>query len=396
MRVLIVGFSTRALAESAVRTDHDIVTLDYFGDRDQQALVENYSLKRDFDSSYSAEALARASRDLHCDGVVYGASLENHPALVADLAKERRLLGNEPDVLSQVRDWRTLRSFCRAEGIPVAETVLAGEEGQASPSDGWLRKPVRGGGGRGIRVWDGEALDDEHVLQAYVGGQPASAAFVGDGKRSVLIGVSEQVIGRRELGARDFTWCGNILPLELSADGYPELLEDINTITSQLTRRFGLCGVNGIDFAVTRDSSGRHRPVLLEVNPRYTASMELVERACRLNVFSLHMQAMEGQLPTLPRTRCLDPGSGTFGKAIVYARGRVTMPETDDWVELGRRDVPHPGEKIEAGHPICTVFARGISRRTCWAGLLEETSMVRQETGDQTPASFSNGTGGAS
>ena len=38
MKILIVGLSTRAIAESAVRGDHRIVTLDYFGDRDQRAL----------------------------------------------------------------------------------------------------------------------------------------------------------------------------------------------------------------------------------------------------------------------------------------------------------------------------------------------------------------------
>jgi len=57
LRILIVGFSTRAIAESAVRGGYDVVTIDYFGDRDQKELVENHSLMRDFQLNFSAKAL---------------------------------------------------------------------------------------------------------------------------------------------------------------------------------------------------------------------------------------------------------------------------------------------------------------------------------------------------
>ena len=35
VRILILGLSTRAIAESAVRGGYNVITLDYFGDRDQ-------------------------------------------------------------------------------------------------------------------------------------------------------------------------------------------------------------------------------------------------------------------------------------------------------------------------------------------------------------------------
>ena len=49
MKTLITGVSTRTIAESAVKSGHDIFTVDYLGDSDQKQLVENYSLLRDFD-----------------------------------------------------------------------------------------------------------------------------------------------------------------------------------------------------------------------------------------------------------------------------------------------------------------------------------------------------------
>jgi hypothetical protein len=374
--------STREIAESAVRGGHRIVTLDYFGDRDQRALVENYSLLRDFDLPFSAKNLAEASRGLSADALVYTSNLENHPDVVEDLAQGRRLLGNSPRILRRIRDCRTLRGFCLEAGLPFPATRLPGEDADLSLR--WLRKPVRGGGGHGIRFWDGVTLDHGHFLQAYIDGWPASAAFVADGRRSVVIGVTEQLIGRKELGAPGFVWCGNILPLGVSASERVRLLSEVEAMVSGLTRRFALQGLNGVDFVVGRGSEGALDPILVEVNPRYTASMELVERAYGLNVFSLHVAAMAGQLPDFSLAGCLESHLPSFGKAIVYARRAVTMPETERWSGLGRRDIPHSGERIEAGHPICTVLGGGSSRGDCWKDLLSGAGAVRREIGDET------------
>lgn len=383
MRILIVGFSTRPIAESAVRSGHQIVTVDYFGDRDQRALVENYALQRDFDLRFSADALLQASRSLDFEAVVYISNLENHPAVVETLARGRRLLGNAPEVLRQVRDWRTLRAVCREEGIPMPTTLLPGEEDEANPMLRWLRKPVLSGGGHGIRLWDGEPLDEDHVLQAYIEGQPASAAFVANGQESVAIGLTEQLIGREELGTGGFGWCGNILPLDASpTNNGPTVLEKVEAIVARLTRRFGLCGMNGIDFVVASGSGGRPRLFLVEVNPRYTASMELMERVHGLNVFSLHLEAMEGHLPDFSLAERLESLDTFFGKGIVYAKRTVTMPETEGWGERGRRDIPFPGERIEAGHPVCTVLAEGESRAGCWRHLVAKAGDVRREIGE--------------
>jgi predicted ATP-grasp superfamily ATP-dependent carboligase len=380
VRILVVGLSTRAIAESAVRSGHQIVTLDYFGDRDQRALVENVALRRDLGFPFSAAALLRASRRLDFQAVIYVSNLENHPDVVEELARGRVLLGNAPVVLRQVRDWRTLRTFCREAGIPHPTTLLPGEEKQADPTIRWLRKPVRSGGGHGVRFWAGERLDEAHVLQAYVKGQPASAVFVADGRRCVLLGLTEQLVGREELGGRGFTWCGNILPLSLPAPEIEAVVGSVRKMAESLTRSFGLRGVNGLDFILGRDEACRPAPYLVEVNPRYTGSMELVERAYGFNVFSLHLEAMAGRLPDFSLGN--REGCPYFGKGIVYARRTVTMPETAGWRGKGRRDIPFPGERIAARRPICTALAQGETRDECWRRLLVAAEMIWQEAGN--------------
>ena len=100
----------------------------------------------------------------------------------------------------------------------------------------------------------------------------------------------------------------------------------------------------------------------IEVNPRYSASMELVERATGLSLFDLHSAACRGLL--LPAERPV--ARLVSGKAIVFARRDVTVGEGLRWTPDGDlADVPHPGERIRRGHPICTIFATGTDASAC-------------------------------
>jgi len=373
MRILILGLSTRDIGQAAVRGGYNVLTLDYFGDRDQKQLVENYSLMRDFKLAFSAENLLRCSRYLTFEALVYISNLENHPEVVKELAEGHTLLGNTPQTLRKVRDWRTFRSFCHEEGIPFPFTIFCDEP---LPKQGcWLRKPLKSGGGHGIAFWQGEPLDESYFLQEYIDGISCSAAFVADSQKCVLIGIAEQLIGQKELGGRGFAFCGNILPLALPPHETDSALDAVKDMATKLTRRFGLRGVNSFDFVLTRPLQGQGIPYLIEVNPRYTASMELIEWAYGLNVFSLHIRSFEGELPSFS----LPPQPHFYGKGIVYARRNAMMPETAEWKKKGRRDIPFTGEQIRAGHPICTVLAQGVTRQDCWQNLAAAAEATYQE-----------------
>src|SRR6185436_14658588 len=95
VRILIAGLTTRAIAESAVRTGAGIVTVDYFGDLDQERLCETHSL-RARGHAYSPAAIVETARTLVYDAVAYCGGLENHPDVVGELARDRILLGNAP------------------------------------------------------------------------------------------------------------------------------------------------------------------------------------------------------------------------------------------------------------------------------------------------------------
>lgn len=383
-RILITGVTTRAIAESAQAAGYDFVTLDYFGDFDQKARCENYALARDFGLPWGPAQLYEISRRLKYDAVAYTAGLENHPAIVGRLAAGATaaaaprddappaLLGNRPEALARVRHWPTLFAFLQAQGAPAPRT-LSGERPAPPAAHRWLRKPVRSGGGQAVVIWEaGDAPGRDYVLQEYVAGRPCSAAFVANGREAVVLGLTEQLIGQAAFGATDFIYCGNLFPLSgLDAAAQRALAAEVGALVTALTREFGLVGLNGLDFVLC---DGRVWP--LEVNPRYSASMELIEAARGCSAFDWHVRsAWRGELPDL-RRGCL-PGGAVYGKTILYAERDCRAPDTRDWAERGIRDVPFPGEAIARGDPICTLLGRAATADACYAGLVDKAEELK-------------------
>ena len=350
--ILLVAVSARMLAELATRSGHDVVALDHFGDLDLQGMCPSISILRDLGGRGRMAELVAAADDVEAPTVVYGAGIENRPDLVVRLAAGRTLLGNGPDTLERVRDPHLLGASLRAAGFAMPETLTPERAPGADPRREWLRKPARGGGGRGIRRFRGGVLKPREIVQERVAGVSCSVAAVADGRDAAVLGVSEQLIGRGALGASRFQWCGNLVPPRLPATERPALLEEAAAICAHVAREFGLRGLFGVDFVW----DGR-RAWVLEVNPRPTASLEAIEEVYGIGAFDAHVAACAGALPaTAPGA--VWPDGRAAGKAIVFARRDVNAADTRSWLADGIRDVPHPGEPIGRGHPICTVPAR--------------------------------------
>ena len=360
--ILLVSLTARMLAELARREGHEVLALDRFGDLDLQRLCPSVSIQRDLGGRGGMAALVDAAEGIPAPYVIYGAGLENRPALVARLAAGRTLLGCSPHTLRRVRDPALLGASLRSAGLAYPTTYSAREApGQADGARRWLRKPLRGGGGRGVREWRGGGLGAGLVVQERIAGLPCSAAAVADGRSAALLGVSEQLVGRRALGARGYAWCGNIVPPRLPAQERHALAEGARAICAHLGAAFGLRGLFGVDMVWDGE-----RAWVVEVNPRPTASLETIEALQGVRPFTAHLEACAGRLPAV---RSFADPVGAAGKAVVFATEDVRVPDTSAWAARGIRDVPHPGEPIAAGHPICTLVATGRAPEAVLAAL---------------------------
>jgi uncharacterized protein len=372
----VVSVSARMLAELGARAGNDVVALDRFGDLDLQRLCPSVSVLRDLGGRGGMAALVDAAEEIAAPSVIYGAGLENRPDLVARLACGRTLLGCPAETLERVRDPATLGASLEAAGLAYPLTFGAADAARRAERSGrWLRKPVRGGGGRGVREWRGGKLDGKVIVQEHISGLACSAAAVADGRSAALLGVSEQLVGHRGFGARGYAWCGNIVPPRLDAAERRALAGEAQAICAHLGSAFELRGLFGVDLVWDGE-----RAWVVEVNPRPTASLECLEAAHELDVFTAHLDGCAGGLPSLaphPQPR------RAAGKAVVFASCDVRVGDTRGWPARGIRDVPHPRERIAAGHPVCTLVSEQESPEAVLADLEARAAALRVELGER-------------
>src|SRR5262249_18732631 len=160
-------------------------------------------------------------------------------------------------------------------------------------------------------------------VQELIDGAPCSMVFVAASGRAVPIGFSRQLIGDEAFGSSGFRYCGNLLTAAGEDD---DVLDAAREVVAAVCEEFGRVGADGIDLIVQTGV-----PDGIEVNPRWCASMELVEHAYPVSVFGMHAAACrEAALPTFNLSRARR-GAPTIGKAVVFARGEITVGDTRAW-----------------------------------------------------------------
>jgi uncharacterized protein len=365
--VLIAGVTTRPFAQSAARAGYRVTAIDGFGDRDLRSVADVILARPVAGQRYGPHQAAAAGAAVAPDWVAYTSNFENYPSAVGRLSRGRRLLGNPPEVLRRVRDPHALMRVLRQHGLPCPETRRHPPEDQTGHT--WLLKPRRSGGGQGIAIWSSKGgVPRGMYLQRRIGGLAGSISFAANGSRAAVLGFSRQLVGEAQLGAQQYRYCGSVLgsPEIRLFPRQQELLGRASELADVVSAEFGLVGLNGIDF-IAHDGV----PYATEVNPRYSASMELIERGTGVSMFELHLEACAGILP-----EPVAVSGAVQGKAIVYSRRSSTIASAQLWANPWIADIPNAGERISRGRPICTVFARARSIESCRRLLLRRAAAV--------------------
>jgi predicted ATP-grasp superfamily ATP-dependent carboligase len=359
-KVAIVGASARAAAFSALNAGLEVATADMFADADLARECDATRVER------YPEGLAEWLASSDCDAWLYTGALENYPELIDRMAALRPLLGNRGDVLCNVRNPMWLQAALTARGIAFPESRSSPE---SLPLDGsWLCKTYRGASGSGVwRLNGSEALEQAHQrsawFQQYVDGESHAAIFVVASYGTRLLGVTQQKLNPRN----EWQYSGSIGPAEIS----PSVAAHLDALGG-LLHEWGMRGVVGVDFLATDTTA-----IIVEINPRFTASVEIVEHFAGCSALEAHVAACTTSAP--PRSSVpgshMSQGHSHYAKAILYARSdAVITPLFHDCamtcasLDARRRalaDIPNPGEVIPTGRPVLTALATGNTRADC-------------------------------
>jgi predicted ATP-grasp superfamily ATP-dependent carboligase len=357
-RVAVVGASTRAAAGSLLRAGYQVSAADLFADADLKLRCPVTQI-----ADYPAGLLPWLE-STECRRWIYTGALENYPELVEPMAAVKPLWGHPGHVLRRVRNPLWLQEALLAGGFDFPETVWAA----APPGDGrWLAKTYRGSSGSGVSTTSDEG---PCYWQRFVEGVPLAAVYAG----SELLGVTRQLVGEPWCGAAEFRYCGSIGPWSLPASATSILAR----LGKTLYETFDLTHLVGVDFVLDEQ-----RLWILEVNPRYTASVEIVERVHGLNAFTEIAPGASRGDPALARGAI----ENSYGKAILFAKQPLAIsPQRTaallaeagnvDWPHLA--DIPPGGTHIDTHEPVLTVFASGETAESVEAELKRRAEEIEQ------------------
>jgi predicted ATP-grasp superfamily ATP-dependent carboligase len=358
-QLLILGASTRAAAFSALRAELRPWCIDLFADLDLRKRCPVQRLTGSYPHSFLDHLVAAPPGPW-----MYAGGLENWPRLVRRMADRRVLWGNSAAALTLARDPEFVTTVLQAAGMPVP--ALRQSTQKQNSSEHWLLKRRRSAGGSGVRFASAKETDGaDDYCQEYIEGKSCSLLYLGDGRRAVLLGMTEQLVGASWLHAGQFRYSGSIGPMESGLVRRPAL-QTLGDLLAHECGLYGLCGVDG----VLRDDV--FWPV--EINPRYTASVEVLEYAAGLPALLHHARVFtHGTLPSPAPPAAIEK---YVGKAILFARADLAFPDDGPWLTELRSptpigempafaDIPTTGERIEAGRPILTFFACAGSPSAC-------------------------------
>ena len=378
--ILVIGMDVVSLATSATKAGYKVYAVDYFGDQDLKRVChESLSIVKQtpwvvcgqLSTNFSPEALLQLTMRLlkknAIDVTLLSTGLDDSPDVLFELNDMIPILGNHPHVIERIRDKMKFFQELERLEIPHPETAMAEnfEEVRKKAKDiGYpvLVKPSKGFGGVGIRkapgpkelkqaFQDASLIDEKVLIQEYICGTSASVSLVSSNNETITLTLNEQLLGVNEVGQEEpFGYCGNVVPLVTTRS----LVNRCKSTAERITLHFGLVGSNGIDFVISKEGI----PYVVEVNPRFQATLECVERVLGINMVEAHMKTcLQGKLPTIAKKTAV-----FCTRLILFAPQRSIIPDLSVFEEV--RDIPIPEVIIEKGEPVCSVVREGADRNS--------------------------------
>ena len=336
--VFLVGASCRALAWSAYEAGLQVVACDLFADEDlkevAQAVRADSLRRRDVARAISPQLKASLNDGMW---VLPAGGTENQSTLWRWLQRTAQFIGPSHASLLSVRRPQELAATVSGGEIEVPQLIT---DGQPRPTHGrWLLKSRLSAGGIQVSRWTSESQAGETLclgskldyLQREIQGKDFAATFIATRNSLELVGVTRQWTGDERLGAQGWWYCASQGPIPMELRQQEAILQ----LGQTLHAAFGLEGIFGVDLRFDGE-----RFWLLEVNPRYPAGAEVLERASRQSLVARYLELKE-------EDETLGPSSAT---------------EVTAWSDSRYHDIWAKGIWFNRSEESRTVSASGIQR----------------------------------
>lgn len=351
-RVLVAGFATRHVAQSAYRAGYLVSAVDHFCDTDLSWYTKDRIRFEELEEI--APAIEEMGTRRRFDMLVLTSGAE-------EIASAIPLCGTPPGRIARFLDKLEIQRFIESLGVPVPPLVPdGGYPAMIKPrcgSGGWRNRII--GNAEERTAWDGEFEGMPAITQEIVDGTPASVCCVADGTRARAIATNEQIL--RGTGTVRYGFSGSVTPFD-----HP-LGEEMVRYAERIAAASGCVGTVGIDFVLG------DRAWAIEINPRFQGTLDTVEMATETSLFETHVNACRGILP--------ETDTHPFryaARSILFAERDLTIREDLASLAPDVADIPRPGTFIEEEKAVVSVYGLGPTREAALALLDKNINRVNQ------------------
>jgi len=392
--VALFGASCRAAAQSAKRAGANrIYAWDDFLDADL-AYVASVAPLSDWEKDQTGSPI-----DLHDCCMVLCGGMENKPELVDRLIQLGARCGANGDALAELRSCENWKRW--AEASKIAWPTTFGPFDSAGPEiatlntndqqkDTWLIKPAQGAGGIHVRPLSndhsfeatdaGQSKSSQWLVQQYIEGKSIGVSYCSDRVGTQVVGIARGIDARELDAPLPFIYRGNIAAIAVTQ----QVEERLRAFGDYVAKQTGLLGLWQADFQL--DSEGKLW--LLEINPRWSASMELHETLQGVSWMKKHLEILRSPEEVFVHdTDQRRVSDGQIAKGVIYAPRDLNVSD-DQLARLWQTrwdgtlgglqnapfrvaDIPQPvpdGLAIPEGMPIATVL--------CWSRQTQASESV--------------------
>ncbi|MDY6966004.1 MAG: ATP-grasp domain-containing protein [Halobacteriota archaeon] len=347
-KILVVGYSVRYIACSGKRAGYEMHCIDHFNDLDLQNCGDVYPLG-DIETEKDLKCFID-DHGIEFDAIILGSGFER-------FRLEGVVLNNASKVMENVTNKRWLARRLEELGVPHPQTYTTDY-----PQYPAIAKPIFGAGGVDISLVYSEndlPQDDSFLLQEYISGMPASVSVISTKDEAVAVAVNEQIVGMKDLGQTfPFGYCGSITPFQT------DFALKMCKIAEDIVLDLELIGTNGVDFILTEDDI-----FVIEVNPRFQATLDTIELSTDINIFDAHLRAFNGDLIDKR-----DPYRFA-AKSIVYTEEEFELRK--DLRREGILDITPVGTVVPKGDPVATATGVGTDREEALSSMMENVFFIK-------------------
>ena len=391
--LLLMGIDTRPMVNSALKLNYKTFSISYFKTVDfKMPYCEKHVLDQEsviscgrFEENYSPEKLLELSKDFlfqnhdedEIDKIVLTTGI-NTKNFSGEFKKFRKIVRGNKNTECVENKFKFYNKLKNKFNVPLTfqpcDVDELNEILQQYSDNQFILKPLQGSGGLGIFLLNNESSHElkqlneicqnisleNYILQEYIEGTNVSSSVLSshDDRKNLI---NSRLITEHDFGNDSYEYSGNILPLDENSfkmfNGYrteidaDELNDEMRNTSEDLIKEFGLIGSNGVDYIL--DKNGELK--VIEINPRFQGTYELVENSLGINLLDAHIKACEGEIIDIP-----NPKQYSI-KKIIYARkqvniGNLNIPNV--------YDIPYEGVKIEKDQPLVTIISSNEDLKT--------------------------------